>query len=188
VRDNLVKAGLRLFHAGGYAGTGIDDIAGAAKVPKGSFYNHFDSKETFGADVVDAFFERVLETSRVYLLDERLGPLDRLKAYFDDRTNALRSAGYVRGCLLGNFGLEIGDHSAPIRQRIAAHFATWTDLFEDCIAQAKAQGAVRNPLPAATLARFVIDSWEGALLRARVDKSNAPLDAFREVIFGSVLV
>lgn len=188
VRDNLIGAGLRLFHAGGYAATGIHDIAGAAQVPKGSFYNHFDSKETFGADVIDAFFARVLAKSRAYLLDERLAPLQRLEAYFDDRAAALRAAGYVRGCMLGNFGLEVGDHSVAIRTRIAEHFATWSDLFAGCIAQAQQQDAIRNRLPAATLARFVLNSWEGALLRARVDKSDAPLDEFREVIFGSVLV
>jgi TetR/AcrR family transcriptional repressor of nem operon len=38
-----------------------------------------------------------------------------------------------------------------------------------------------------TLAGFFLNGWEGALLRARVDKSRAPLDQFLEVSFAKVL-
>src|ERR1700722_6945091 len=55
--DNLVQAGLRLLHAEGYAATGIQSIVESVNVPKGSFYNHFASKEAFGAEGMDASFD-----------------------------------------------------------------------------------------------------------------------------------
>jgi len=32
-----------------------------------------------------------------------------------------------------------------------------------------------------------MNSWEGALLRMRVEKSDAPLIAFKEIVFGGLL-
>ena len=43
--DTIVKKGMRLFEQRGYHAVGINDILKACAIPKGSFYNFFDSKE-----------------------------------------------------------------------------------------------------------------------------------------------
>lgn len=177
-----------MLHEGGYSATGIKDIVAAADVPKGSFYNYFESKEAFGQAVVDFYFDNGLVGLRELLCNERVPPLERLRTFFEERTRSFQASGYVRGCMLGNLSLEVADHIAPIRERLAAHFRTWSGLIEVCIAEAQNSGAIGNPLPAALLAQFLLNSWEGALLRMRVEKSDAPLNEFREVIFGSLLV
>jgi len=176
------------MHAEGYSASGIQSIVEAADIPKGSFYNHFASKEAFGAEVTDAYFDRGEGQLRVFLCDPEVAPLQRLEAYFDDRIKALRAAKYTRGCLLGNLAAEVADHSTLIRGRLVKHFGGWSSFFEDCIAEAKKQGAIRNRLPAALLGRFVLNSWEGALLRMRAEKSDSPLMEFKKVIFGALLV
>lgn len=90
--------------------------------------------------------------------------------------------------MLGNLSLEVADQSASIRNRLAAHFRTWSDLLEICIAEAQTAGSIRNQIPARLLAQFLLNSWEGALLRMRVTKSDVPLKDFIEVVFKSVLV
>lgn len=187
-RENLIRAGTRLLHETGYSATGIKDIVDAAKVPKGSFYNHFPSKEAFGAEALDFYFGRGLPVMREMLGDEGVPPLDRLKIYFDQRIQRFAASGFVRGCLMGNLSLEVADHSALIRERLTSHFQVWAQLFEDCIAQAQAAGSVRNNLPAALLAQYLLDSWEGALIRMRVEKSVAPLERFVAVTFKSLLI
>jgi len=188
VRDKLIHAGAKMLHQGGYTGTGIQEIVNAAGVPKGSFYNYFESKEAFGTEVIDFYFNHNLPQLQADLGDAAVPPLARLRAYFETRTRGLKAAGYCRGCMLGNFSLEVSDHSPLMRERLAAHFRTWGSLFEDCIAQAQGTAAIRNRLPAAVLARFLLNSWEGALLRMRAEKSSAPLDEFIEVVFGTLLV
>lgn len=187
-RDNLIQVGARIFHETGYAATGIKDIVDAAEVPKGSFYNHFESKENFGKEVVDYYFDSGLANLRARLENDDIPPLERLRTYFDDRIRGFQATGYVRGCMLGNLSLEVADHSVCIRERLAAHFRTWSGLFEGCIAEAQKTGAIDNRLPAPLLAQFLLNSWEGALLRMRVVKSDAPLKEFVEVVFGSILV
>jgi TetR/AcrR family transcriptional repressor of nem operon len=186
-RGNLIQAGLRMLHAEGYAATGIQSIVESVDVPKGSFYNHFASKEAFGAEVIDAYFDRGRDKLRTILQDSDAAPLDRLKAYFDDRIEAFRAGGFGKGCLLGNLSAEVADHSALMREHLAEHFAAWGGFFEKCIAEAQEQGVVGGQLPAALLGRFVLNSWEGALLRMRAEKSDAPLMEFKQVVFGKLL-
>lgn len=186
-RSNLVQAGLRAIHEGGYAATGIQVIVDGADVPKASFYNYFDSKEAFGAEVIDAYFARSEATLRRFLCDKQVPPIERLEAYFDDRIEALRTMGFAKGCLLGNFSAEAVDHSALLRDRVAAQFGAWSRFFEDCVAQAQQQGAIGGQFSASALGRFLLNSWEGALLRMRAEKSDAALLEFKEIIFGGLL-
>lgn len=186
-RNNLVEAGLKMFHTEGYAATGVQGIAESVGVPKGSFYNHFASKEAFGAEVLDAYFDRNEGKLRNMLGDPQIASLARLEAYFDDRIEAFRVAGFVRGCLLGNISAEVADHSALMREHLAKHFASWSKFFENCIAQAQQDGAISSRLPAELLARFVLNSWEGALLRMRAERSDQPLLEFRTVVFDVLL-
>jgi TetR/AcrR family transcriptional repressor of nem operon len=188
VRENLLRVGVKMLHEGGFTGTGIKDIVDAAQVPKGSFYNYFENKEAFGKEAIDYFFDSGVEKLRERLLDENTPPLERLRHYFESRARGFRAGGYAKGCLLGNFSLEVADHSTLMRERLCAHFRTWSALFEACIEEAQKTGAIRNPLPPALLAPFLLNSWEGALLRMRAEKSDVPLNQFIEVVFESLLV
>ncbi len=187
-RNNLVLAGLQIIHAEGYAATGIQRIVERVDVPKGSFYNHFTSKEAFAAEVIDAYFDWGQDKLREILCDNDAPPLDRLGAYFDDRIDALKASGFTKGCLLGNFSAEVADHSEVVRARLVAQFNAWSRFFEDCIAEAQEQGALSGQFPAALLGRFVLNSWEGALLRMRAEKSDVALVEFKEIVFGQLLV
>jgi TetR/AcrR family transcriptional repressor of nem operon len=186
-RDNLIRAGLKTIHAGGFTATGIQDIVDIADVPKGSFYNHFASKETFGAEVIDTYSTLGQQRLRTFLCDPGMPPLARLQAYFDDRIEAFAANAYARGCLMGNFSAEAADHSAVIREHLVTQWDAWSGIFESCIAQAQREGAIDDRRSAALLARFMFNSWEGALLRMRVEKNGAALAEFKDVIFGMVL-
>ena len=187
-RTNLVQAGLAVIHAEGYAATGIGRIVERVDVPKGSFYNHFASKEAFAAEVIDAYFARGQDKLRAMLCNTAAPPLDRLEAYFDDRIDALKASGFTKGCLLGNFSAEVADHSEVVRKRLVDQFNAWSGFLEDCIAEAQEQGILSDRFPAALLGRFVLNSWEGALLRMRAEKSDVALVEFKEIVFGKLLV
>lgn len=186
-RANLLWAGTKLFHLSGFHATGINEIVERANVPKGSFYNHFDSKETFGAEVVDYYSDRNLRSLRLALQHSELSPLTRLQEHFEQAARHIRDSGYVRGCMLGNLSLELADHSELVRTRLARHFNTWAGLLETCISEAQRGGEVSNEIPAATLAQFTLNSWEGAILRARSEKSDAPFQQFNEIILSKIL-
>lgn len=44
-RASIIRSGIKLFSSSGYHGTSVGDIAKAAKITKGAFYHHFQTKE-----------------------------------------------------------------------------------------------------------------------------------------------
>lgn len=187
-RGKLICVGVQMLHKKGYTATGINDIVAGAEVPKGSFYNYFESKESFGSEVVSAYFDNSLVRLRELLCDNSMPPLERLRSYFDEQISSFTAGGYICGCMLGNLSLEIADQIAPIRNGLAGYFRTWSSLFETCISDAQNTGAISSLAPAALLAEFLLNSWQGALIRMRVEKSDAPLNEFTEVAFKLLLV
>src|SRR5574343_2091617 len=82
-RELLLRGGLEVLTEKGFAATGIDEVLKRVGVPKGSFYHYFDSKEAFGAVLIDryaSYFARKLER---HFIDESMTPLDRLRALLD---------------------------------------------------------------------------------------------------------
>ncbi len=192
MRQHLLTAGLRVLHARGFNASGVQKITDAAKVPKGSFYNHFDSKERFGADVLGRYWEDRAGRALAVLSDESRKPLDRLKAYFiakTDRGAADPALGSVtQGCVIGNFAAELAGQSRLVRDRLGAVFAAWTALLATCIREAQQDGSLSADIDADTLAAFLIDAFEGAVLRTKVDQDQTALLRFREIVFTRLLV
>src|SRR5579872_6970674 len=56
-RSRLLQAAFRLMAVKGMEGVAINEITEAADVGFGSFYNHFESKETIYSAVVEWLFE-----------------------------------------------------------------------------------------------------------------------------------
>lgn len=185
---DLLKAGTAKFHEVGYAASSVKDIVDIAGVPKGSFYNHFNSKEIFGAEAIDYYFNTQLESLTTFFSSMEKAPIEQLKNYFYSRFIQFKNNGYLQGCMLGNLSLEIADHSKLIRDRIAIHLQTWNQLLTSCIKKAQEQQEICNIQSADLLARFVLNSWEGALLRMRAEKKDQPFEDFMNVIFEVILI
>ncbi len=160
----------------------MQDITDAAGVPKGSFYNHFESKEALGIEALERYWEGAQSNLKM-LEDAEVAPVLRLKAYFRKLNGLARKAEYRPGCFIGNLGAEMSDQSPVFRKRLALIFGTWSRAIESCIKEAQADGSVRRDLDARTIASFLLNSWEGAVLRSKVDRGPEPLDAFEKVVF-----
>ncbi|WP_436532900.1 TetR family transcriptional regulator C-terminal domain-containing protein [Actinoplanes sp. HUAS TT8] len=183
MRAEIATAALDRFHAHGYA-VGVKDITDAAGVPKGSFYNHFPSKEAMAVEALAAYGATLgLEE----LADESVAPLDRLRAHFELLAGQAREREFARGCLFGNLTADVADHSPLIRGHLEQGFDDWAALITGAIAQAQRDGVVAAGLDAATTARFVLNAWEGALLGARAARSEESFAAFFTTVFDVLL-
>src|SRR6516164_1765695 len=72
VRTRLLNAGGRVVYEMGFNASGVQDIVGAADVPKGSFYSYFDSKEAFAAEVLEAYWESIEHRHGKVMYDARI--------------------------------------------------------------------------------------------------------------------
>jgi TetR/AcrR family transcriptional repressor of nem operon len=185
VKEDIVEAALKVLHQRGFNATGVQDITDAAGVPKGSFYNHFESKEALGAEALERYWQGALHSLEI-LKDDGLPPLARLQSYFRKLNDLGRKYKYRPGCMVGNLSTEMSDQSPLIRERLAGILAKWTRAIEDCVKQAQSDGALRRDIEARAIAAFMLNSWEGAVLRAKVDRSSVPLDQFEQIVFTSL--
>jgi TetR/AcrR family transcriptional regulator, transcriptional repressor for nem operon len=184
LRENIVEAATTVFHRAGFNGCTVEDITVAAGVPKGSFYNHFKSKEHLLLESMDRYgASGHLEI----LADAKTPPLKRLKKYFDALAAEFADSQYERGCLYGNLAAEIADHNHDVREKLGAVFAAWVDMLADVLRQAQRAGEISSSRDARTLAGFILSAWEGTLLRVRATRDMGLLKEFHRVVFGDLL-
>ena len=186
LREQLLAAGLETFHRRGFNATSVQDITDAAGAPKGSFYNHFESKEALAVEAVRKYVEKG-KVHRSILRDTKLPPLRRLRRYFEALHQAAVKADFSPGCLLGNFGAELSPQSPLISKQVREAFAGWCDLIAAVIGEAQKAGEISGSFTSKALAEFTIDAWEGAVLQAKLAKDGAPIDLFLKVTFSRIL-
>jgi len=183
-RNVVLSAGSKLFIERGFSACGVQDITDAAGVPKGSFYNHFKSKEALAAEVLAEYGKGT--TDRSILSNRKLPPLARLKKHFAALNDHFSQC--HDGCLVGKFMAEVSEDTPQIRNELLRVLTLWGEQISAVIAEGQQQGSIRSDLKASELANFLIDSYEGAILRTRVEKNPAALKAFVKVVFSSIAV
>jgi TetR/AcrR family transcriptional repressor of nem operon len=186
LRDSILAAGLKVMFRSGYNGSSVRDIVAEAGAPQGSFTNHFRSKEAFAQEVLDRYFAYVRGLVGEALNDTSLTPRQRLRRYLDIITGKLEGDGWSRGCLVGDFSLEASAHSELLRTRLAEIFQEWRAPFAACIAQAQAAGEIATDFAPTELAEFLLASWQGAILRMKVERGPAALERFKAIVFQTV--
>jgi len=177
-REALLEAGVRVVHARGLAATGVRDIAIAARVPQGSFTNHFRSKEAFGLLVLDRYAERIDAIMRETLGDEARAPAERLRAYFDRIAGSAAEAEWRRGCMVPDLAGEIAFHDDALRARLCAVLARQSAQFERVVRLARPH----DENAAADIGAFLLAAWHGTLLRMKVERNASALDRFRRML------
>jgi TetR/AcrR family transcriptional repressor of nem operon len=164
----------------------VRDICAAAGAPHGSFTNHFRSKEAFAEEVLDRYFANTKGFVREALNDKSLTPRRRLRRYLDIISSVLEGDKWNRGCLIGDFSLETSSRSERLRERLEAIFHEWRTPFAACIAEAQAVGEIDSTFDPTDLAELLLASWEGAILRMKVERGPAALDRFKTIVFQTI--
>lgn len=185
-RELLLRAGLEVLTEKGFSATGIEEILSRVGVPKGSFYHYFSSKEAYGLDLIErygAFFARKLDR---HLCNPALSPLDRLRGFVTDATAGMARHDFRRGCLIGNLGQEMGALPESFRTRLKDTFDDWQNRFSACLAEAQKTGELTPDADTAQLAAFFWIGWEGAVLRAKLERSPEPLEVFARFFFATL--
>ncbi|GAA0614204.1 TetR/AcrR family transcriptional regulator [Kribbella sandramycini] len=182
MREEILGSGVELFLERGFNAAAVKDITDRAGVPKGSFYNHFESKEALAAVAL----ERYGETRPIPLLrDESRTPAERIRRHFEALGAELSE--YTKGCMYGNFAAEVVDHSEPLRLRVKGGLEEWSGVLAEAIAAGQQAGEFRAELDPERTARYLTSAWEGAILRARADKSGEAFEIFFDLTFGALL-
>jgi len=187
IRHRLLSDGGRVIHSSGFNGAGVQDIAVAAAVPKGSFYSYFDSKEAFAAEVLEAYWESIEQRHGKVMHDARIKPLARIEKLFELLLADQAAQNFELGCLVGNLSLELSNLSGEVRTALGRILARWEGMIVACLDEAR----MRQELPAdgdsAQRAAVMIEAWEGAVLRSKVERNGDACQRFLQVTLKRLL-
>lgn len=187
-RQLLIQVGTEVIAQHGFNPSGLNTILKTANVPKGSFYYYFASKEDFGLAIIDESAVIYAEMIKRFLTDESVSPLQRIRRYLESGLATIRDDKCKRGCLIGSLGQELSSQNETFRLRLDSIFEGWKQQFSECLQAAIANQQLAADTDTEKLAEFLLSGWQGAILRAKMQSSIAPLHVFIDILFARILV
>jgi TetR/AcrR family transcriptional repressor of nem operon len=178
-KQRLLDAGLPMLLEHGYNDLGIQALLAATRIPKGSFYHHFRDKEDFALQVLDQYMSAVHAGLDACLGDTGRPPLERVRCFFELVLGDYRKQGYL-GCLLGGLGQELSGVNEVFRRKIESCITEIAERLTVCLEEARRTGDLPFDVDARRMANLLVDGWEGAALRSRLRRDDAPLTAMLE--------
>lgn len=183
----ILEVGAEIIHLKGFNHAGIQEILDIAKVPKGSFYNYFKSKEDFGLQVIDYFVTQFSLLTEEISTDPSLSPLGKIRKILQQFVSFFESKDYAYGCPIGNLSQEMGDLSPDFREKLKDAIDSIADMYFRLLREAQRAGEIPESIEPRETAYFIVSSWHGALIRMKVEKSSEPLESHLRFIFDYVL-
>jgi len=186
-KNRILEAGAEIIHLKGFYHTGIQEILSAAEVPKGSFYNYFESKDDFGLQLIDYFVDYYTYLSKNILEDGTISPLERIRRLLEWFIEFFKSKDYAYGCPIGNLAQEMGDLSPAFREKLKVALGSIVDIYSRLLAKAQLEGKISQSLDVREAAHFLVSSWHGALVHMKAVKGPEPLENHIRFIFDHIL-
>jgi TetR/AcrR family transcriptional regulator, transcriptional repressor for nem operon len=188
-RQHILEKGADLIYSKGFNHTGIQEILDVAQVPKGSFYYYFKSKEVFGVALVDYFFDFFESKLKYCLVDKKDPPLEKLMRFFDLLIMQHEDRGCIGGSAIGNLGQEMSDLSERFRCKIENCFIRFEKYIVILLKEAVLLGQIEiDPaMSIEEISGFIVNSWEGSLLRMKTKKNLSSVRLFQKILFQKLL-
>lgn len=176
-RERIFESAEGLMLEKSFHSVGLKQILEAVKVPKGSFYYYFASKEQFGVEMLKHYIKDASRKKRAMLLaeDEQSDPLKRLFTYLDGSIAFVESVAGTFPCLALKLASEVSDLSEGMRSELARGFEDWIRIFQQVLDEAVAAKKLPETVDTATQAQLIQDLWSGAVQRAVINRNAEPV-------------
>jgi TetR/AcrR family transcriptional repressor of lmrAB and yxaGH operons len=169
-RDRMINSALVLMGQHGVEATSFSEVLEHSGAPRGSIYHHFPGGK---AQLIEEATRHAgdiivkLLTDAVDRHDDPVAAVDAIAGFW--RT-VMHDSDFAAGCPVLAATLE-GDRSPAARDAARVAFDRWQHLLADILRRA---GVPEER--ARSLASMSISAVEGAVILARAQRSNAPLE------------
>jgi hypothetical protein len=116
------------------------------------------------------------------MADDSLPILQRITMLIDAVSDRVKATGGREGCMVGNLSIEVAGASEPLRVQLSDAFSRWCAPLAGALERAQARGEIALTVESATMANFIQNGLQGALLRAKVDRTSAPIEQFKVIL------
>ncbi|TQX84012.1 MULTISPECIES: TetR/AcrR family transcriptional regulator [Rhizobium] len=180
-REKLISEGMRQLLAHGYEGIGIGPILTSVKVPKGSFYHFFKSKDDYVVAIIEAYEEKYRAVREAIFNDTSISPLSRFDEYFAVLEREITDEHPSGGCLYGVIAQTVTSRNPTVSTKLSASYRQWEDSIRQLLALAQSLGQIDKQVDVDSAAVSVVDAYEGTLIRMKATGDTAAFKRFRKV-------
>ncbi len=140
-KERILDAAEEIMLQKSFHSVGLNEILSAVKVPKGSFYHYFQSKEQFGVELLKHYVADASAYKRQALLTTELSeePFERLMTYFDLNIARMVDSGSQCNCLIVKLASEVATFSDDMRAVLADGVREWAGYLEKVILEGQSR-------------------------------------------------
>src|ERR1700742_3288092 len=130
-KERILDAAEEIMLQKSFHSVGLNEILSAVKVPKGSFYHYFQSKEQFGVELLSHYVKEASAFKRRLLLGTEMeaDPFKRLSAYLDCSISKTYENASKCSCLVVKLATEVASFSDGMRATLADGMREWRGIF-----------------------------------------------------------
>ena len=176
VRQHILDTGKMVIVGKGFSAVGLAEILNAAKVPKGSFYHYFKSKEVFGEALLEDYFTGYNQRLQSLFSDKSMTAAARLMTYWSRWQDAQESDDLTGKCLVVKLSAEVADLSELMRNALKQGTEKLIAQLTTCIAEGIQDGSLSTGLIPEQCALALYELWLGATLLTKLRRDSSALD------------
>src|SRR4030095_9972202 len=176
-KERILDAAEDLMLAKSFHSVGLDAILSAVKVPKGSFYHYFPSKEQFGVELIRHYVSETTAFKRRMLLTDQLSdnPYERMVTYCNGAVAKSAECSCQPACLITKLCAEVATMSGDMRNEVAQGMKDWCEIYAKVVEEGQRKRVIRADLKPKVAGYVLHDVWLGAMQRMMVERNVAPL-------------
>lgn len=183
-KERILNAAEELMLAKSFHSVGLNEILSAVRVPKGSFYHYFESKEQFGVELIRHYVSEHTARLKKLFATPNTSALEKFVDYWAAAIGWVAEGECQQCCLVAKLGLEVTSFSEAMRKVLADGLQALRTIYEQAIREGQRDGSIRPDLDPSETAGIIQDTWQGAMQRMQAEKSVQPLRGAARFLHG----
>ena len=175
VKQHILDTGRAIILGKGFTAVGLNETLSAARVPKGSFYHYFKSKEAFGEALVDSYVKDYLAHVDQQLRPDGTPAAERLMRYWESWASTDDAQVTECNCLVVKLSGEVSDMSEAMRGALLRGTNQIVERLAACIAQGHGDGSIAVVIDPQQSALALYQMWLGAALLTKLRREPSAL-------------
>lgn len=171
-REEILIEGLNLLMDYGYSGLGIQHVLKACGIPKGSFYNFFDSKEAFVKEALSLYNERI-EGLLMSIDRSDASSYEKIASFFEHANKQFIADDKIRSCPMLNTVADRHEMDSELLEFINEKFKMHKRYLMKWIEEGQNIGGIKSHLNPSDLTDMIYDVYHGVVYRGKYENDQA---------------
>lgn len=181
--EEILDIGYDVLRKNGYHNVGVNQILKEAGIPKGSFYNFFESKEDFANKVMQRYGETNAKWMQGFFDESELSPVESLKSFYKFMIDTNEKDEFLSGCIVNNMSIEVGRINDTMATKANEQFIGWLTILANVISKGQELKEITTKFTALEIAEYLHAGFYGTFSRMKVTRNRTYMDIWYNLSF-----